>query len=165
MNENVSACGRNNISAGASKTLEYMKSEDFYKEVKAGGGDYQFEEGNSPILPKPKYSVSFIVTPSDLTNHVIKVNDAEITGNTQELEAGTYTVNSYSRRLQFFFKGDYHYSRYCNPYANNTFHEKVFRRLLCSGTEAGNHNRRGRQDRSYGPWQYLGDHTGRRYAD
>lgn len=92
--ENVSAYGRNNISAGASKTLEYMKSEDFYKEVKAGGGDYQFEEGNSPILPKPKYSVSFIVTPSDLTNHVIKVNDAEITGNTQELEAGTYTVTA-----------------------------------------------------------------------
>ena len=103
--ENVSA-GRNNISAGASKTLKYMKSEDFYKEVKAGGGDYQFEEGNSPILPKPKYSVSFIVTPSDLTNHVIKVNDAEITGNTQELEAGTYTVtatadgyNSFSKEI------------------------------------------------------------------
>lgn len=92
--EKVSACGGNNISAGASKTLEYMKSEAFYKEVKAGGGDYQFEEENSPILPKPKYSVSFIVTPSDLTNHVIKVNDAEITGSTRELEAGTYTVTA-----------------------------------------------------------------------
>ena len=41
----------------------------------------------------------------------------------------------------------------------------VFRRLLCSGAEAGDHNRRGRQDRSYGPWQYLGDHTGRGHAD
>ena len=92
--EKVSACGKNNISPGASKTLEYMKSEDFYKEVKEGGGDYQFEEENSPILPKPKYSVSFIVTPSDLTNHVIKVNDAEITGSTRELEAGTYTVTA-----------------------------------------------------------------------
>lgn len=92
--KNVSACGGNNISAGTSKTLEYMKSEAFYKEVKAGGGDYQFEEENSPVLPKPKYSVSFIVTPSDLTNHVIKVNDAEITGSTRELEAGTYTVTA-----------------------------------------------------------------------
>ena len=91
---NVSACGKNNISAGTSKTLEYMKSEDFYKEVKEGGGDYQFEEGNSPVLPKPEYSVSFIVTPSDLTNRVIKVNDAEITGSTLELVAGTYTVTA-----------------------------------------------------------------------
>lgn len=92
--EKVSACGGNNISAGASKTLEYMKSEAFYKEVKAGGGDYQFEEENSPILPKPKYRVSFIVTPSDLANHVIKVNDVEITGSMRELEAGTYTVTA-----------------------------------------------------------------------
>ena len=92
--EKVSACGKNNISPGASKTLEYMKSEDFYKEVKEGGGDYQFEEGNSPVLPKPKYRVSFIVTPSDLANHVIKVNDVEITGSTRELEAGTYTVTA-----------------------------------------------------------------------
>lgn len=92
--EKVSACGKNNISAGASKTLEYMKSEDFYEEVKEGGGDYQFEGGNSPVLPKPKYRVSFIVTPSDLTNHVIKVNDVEITGSTRELEAGTYTVTA-----------------------------------------------------------------------
>lgn len=92
--EKVSACGKNNISPGASKTLEYMKSEDFYKEVKEGGGDYQFEEGNSPVLPKPKYRVSFIVTPSDLANHVIKVNDVEITGSMRELEAGTYTVTA-----------------------------------------------------------------------
>lgn len=92
--ENVSACGKNDFLAGAPKTLEYMKSEDFYKEVKEGGGDYQFEEGNSPVLPKPKYRVSFIVTPSDLTNHVIKVNDVEITGSTRELEAGTYTVTA-----------------------------------------------------------------------
>ena len=92
--EKVSACGKNNISPGASQTLEYMKSEDFYKEVKEGGGDYQFEEGNSPVLPKPKYRVSFIVTPSDLANHVIKVNDVEITGSTRELEAGTYTVTA-----------------------------------------------------------------------
>lgn len=92
--ENVSACGKNDFLAGTSKTLEYMKSKDFYEKVKEGGGDYQFEEGNSPILPKPKYRVSFIVTPSDLANHVIKVNDAEITGSTRELEAGTYTVTA-----------------------------------------------------------------------
>ena len=92
--ENVSACGKNDFLAGTSKTLKYMKSEDFYEKVKEGGGDYEFEEGNSPILPKPKYRVSFIVTPSDLANHVIKVNDVEITGSTRELEGGTYTVTA-----------------------------------------------------------------------
>ena len=88
--ENVPACGKY-TEAGTAKSLEYMKTEDFYNKINGAGGNYQFNSNGTPILPSPKYAISFVVTPVELTNVVIKVNDQEVT-NPVDLEAGTHTV-------------------------------------------------------------------------
>ena len=88
--ENVTACNKY-ADAGIAKTLEYMKTEDFYKEITAAGGDYRFNPNGTPLLPAPKYAVSFVVTPAELTNVVIKINGQAVE-NPVDLEAGTYTV-------------------------------------------------------------------------
>ena len=88
--ENVTACIKYQ-NAGKAKTLDYMKNEDFYKEINAAGGNYQFNSNGTPILPAPKYAVSFVVTPAELANVAIKVNGQEV-ANPVDLEAGTYTV-------------------------------------------------------------------------
>ena len=88
--ENVSACA-NKDGVGIAKTIEYMKTEDFYNEISAAGGIYRFSQGETPLLPNVKYSVSFTVTPAELTGVTIKVNGEEVT-NPAELEAGTYPV-------------------------------------------------------------------------
>ena len=88
--ENVPACSRY-TDAGTAKTLESMKTEDFCKEINAAGGNYRFNSEGVPALPAPKYAVSFVVTPADLTNVVIKVNGQEA-ASPADLEAGTYTV-------------------------------------------------------------------------
>ena len=80
-----------NTAAGTAKSLEYMKTEDFYKEITAAGGNYRFNSNGTPLLPAPKYTVSFVVTPAELANVVIKVNGQEV-ANPVDLEAGTYTV-------------------------------------------------------------------------
>ena len=88
--ENVSACNKH-AEAGAAKSLEYMKTEDFFNEITAAGGNYRFNPNGTPVLPAPKYAVSFVVTPAELANVVIKVNGQEVT-NPVDLEAGTHTV-------------------------------------------------------------------------
>ncbi len=88
--ENVPACFKYQ-DAGTAKTLEYMKTEDFCNEINAAGGNYRFNSNGTPILPAPKYAVSFVVTPTELTNVIIKVNGQEVT-NPANLEAGTYPV-------------------------------------------------------------------------
>lgn len=88
--ENVPACSKY-TEAGAGKSLEYMKTEDFYNEINAAGGNYRFDSNGTPLLPAPKYTISFVVTPAELTNVVIKVNGEEA-ANPVNLEAGTYTV-------------------------------------------------------------------------
>ena len=88
--ENVSACNKH-AEAGAAKSLEYMKTEDFFNEITAAGGNYRFNPNGTPVLPAPKYAVSFVVTPAELANVVIKVNGQEVT-NPVDLEAATYTV-------------------------------------------------------------------------
>ncbi len=88
--ENVSACNKH-VEAGAAKSLEYMKKEDFYNEITAAGGNYRFNPNGTPVLPAPKYAVSFVVTPAELANVVIKVNGQEVT-TPVALEAGTHTV-------------------------------------------------------------------------
>ena len=65
--ENVTACNKY-ADAGIAKTLEYMKTEDFYKEITAAGGDYRFNPNGTPLLPAPKYAVSFVVTPVSYTH-------------------------------------------------------------------------------------------------
>ena len=77
--------------AGTAKTLDFMKTEDFLNEITAAGGNYRFNSNGTPILPAPKYAVSFVVTPAELTNVIIKVNSQEVT-NPVDLEAGTYPV-------------------------------------------------------------------------
>ena len=88
--ENVTACFKY-PDAGTEKTLDYMKTEDFFNEITAAGGNYQFNSNGTPILPAPKYAVSFVVTPAELANVAIKVNGQEV-ANPVDLEAGTYTV-------------------------------------------------------------------------
>ena len=88
--ENVTACSKY-TEAGTAKSLEYMGTEDFFNEITAAGGNYRFNSNGTPLLPAPKYTVSFVVTPADLANVVIKVNGQEV-ANPVDLEAGTYTV-------------------------------------------------------------------------
>ena len=98
--KNVTACNKY-ADAGIAKTLEYMKTEDFYKEITAAGGDYRFNSNGTPILPAPKYAVSFVVTPAELANVVIKVNGQVVT-NPANLEAGTYQVEVSADNCEVF---------------------------------------------------------------
>lgn len=86
----VTACGKG-VEAGEARTYEAMCSEDFYNELTAGGGQYQYNTPSTPVLPAPKYMVTFVVAPADMTNVVITVNGEPVEENA-ELEAGTYTV-------------------------------------------------------------------------
>ena len=88
--ENIPACFKYQ-NAGTEKTLDSMKTEDFFNEITAAGGNYRFNSNGTPLLPAPKYTVSFVVTPAELANVVIKVNGQEV-ANPVNLEAGTYTV-------------------------------------------------------------------------
>ena len=88
--ENVSACFKYQ-NAGTEKTLDSMKTEEFFNEITAAGGNYRFNPNGTPLLPAPKYTVSFVVTPAELANVVIKVNGQEV-ANPVDLEAGTYKV-------------------------------------------------------------------------
>lgn len=88
--ENIPACFKYQ-NAGTEKSLEYMKTEDFFNEITAAGGNYRFNSNGTPLLPAPKYTISFVVTPTELANVVIKVNGQEV-ANPVNLEAGTYTV-------------------------------------------------------------------------
>ena len=88
--ENATACSKY-TDAGTAKTLEYMKTEDFLNEITAAGGDYRFNSNGTPLLPAPKYTVSFVVTPAELANVVIKV-DGQKVASPVDLEAGTYKV-------------------------------------------------------------------------
>ena len=98
--ENVPACSKY-TEAGTAKSLEYMKNEDFYKEITAAGGDYRFNSNGTPILPAPKYAVSFVVTPAELTNVIIKV-DGQVVTNPANLEAGTYQAEVSADNCEVF---------------------------------------------------------------
>ena len=98
--ENVPACFKYQ-NAGTAKTLDYMKTEDFFNEITAAGGNYQFNSNGTPILPAPKYSVSFVVTPAELTNVIIKVDD-QVVANPADLGAGTYQVEVSADNCEVF---------------------------------------------------------------
>ena len=98
--ENVPACFKYQ-DAGTEKTLDFMKTEDFFNEITAAGGNYRFNPNGTPLLPAPKYAVSFVVTPAELTNVVIKVNGQEV-ANTVDLEAGTYAVEVNADNCEVF---------------------------------------------------------------
>ena len=98
--ENVTACFKYQ-DAGTEKTLDFMKTEDFFNEITAAGGNYRFNSNGTPILPAPKYAVSFVVTPAELANVVIKVNGQEV-ANPVDLETGTYTVEVSADNCEVF---------------------------------------------------------------
>ena len=92
--ENVPACFKYQ-DAGTEKTLDFMKTEDFFNEINAAGGNYRFNSNDTPILPAVKYAVSFTVKPDGLTNAVIKVDENQVQNQVQyqvQLEAGTHNV-------------------------------------------------------------------------
>ena len=78
-----------------------MKTEDFYKEITTAGGNYRFNPNETPLLPAPKYAVSFVVTPAELTNVIIKVNGQVVTS-PANLEAGTYPVKVSADNCEVF---------------------------------------------------------------
>ena len=98
--ENVPACFKYQ-DAGTEKTLDFMKTEDFFNEITAAGGNYRFNSNGTPLLPAPKYTVSFVVTPAELANVVIKVNGQVVT-NPANLEAGTYQVEVSADNCEVF---------------------------------------------------------------
>ena len=98
--ENVPACFKYQ-NAGTEKTLDSMKTEDFFNEITAAGGNYRFNPNGTPILPAPKYAVSFVVTPDELTNATIKVNGQVVT-NPANLEAGTYQAEVSADNCEVF---------------------------------------------------------------
>ena len=98
--ENVPACSKY-TEAGTAKSLKYMETEDFFNEITAAGGNYRFNPNGTPLLPAPKYTVSFVVTPAELTNVVIKVNGQEV-ASPVGLEAGTYAVEVSADNCEVF---------------------------------------------------------------
>ena len=98
--ENVPACFKYQ-DAGTEKTLDFMKTEDFFNEITVAGGNYRFNSNGTPLLPAPKYAVSFVVTPAVLANVVIKVNGQAV-ANPADLEAGTYTVEVNADNCEVF---------------------------------------------------------------
>ena len=95
--EKVAGCvkGAGDATAGTAKTADYMKTEGFYNELKAGDGDYIYVKGSTPILPAPKYAVTFEVTPDNLGDNVtVKIDGValDLTKKMMELAAGTHTV-------------------------------------------------------------------------
>lgn len=98
--ENVTACSKY-AEAGTAKSLEYMETEDFFNEITTAGGNYRFNSNGTLLLPAPKYAVSFVVTPAELANVVIKVNGQEV-ANPVDLETGTYTVEVSADNCEVF---------------------------------------------------------------
>ena len=98
--ENVTACSKY-TEAGTAKSLEYMETEDFFNEITTAGGNYRFNSNGTPLLPAPKYAVSFVVTPAVLANVVIKVNGQAV-ANPVDLETGTYTVEVSADNCEVF---------------------------------------------------------------
>ena len=78
-----------------------MKTEDFFNEITAAGGNYRLNLNGTPLLPATKYTVSFVVTPADLANVVIKVNGQAV-ANPADLEAGTYAVEVSADNCEVF---------------------------------------------------------------
>ena len=78
--------------AGTAKSSDYMRTEDFYHEITGNGGNYQYNPDGTPVLPQPKYTVSFVVTPAELTNVTITVDGQAVSDNKMDLTAGTHAV-------------------------------------------------------------------------
>ena len=91
---NVTACSKY-ADAGIAKTLEYMKTEDFYKEIIAAGGEYRFKPNGTPLLPEYKYP-TVEETPRYYYNSTTTVKDEGKTGSPKTIDAGVgvYAVSA-----------------------------------------------------------------------
>ena len=81
--------------AGTEKTLEYMKTEDFFKEITAAGGEYRFNSNGTPLLPKYKYP-TVEETPRYYYNSTTTVKDEGKTGSPKTIDTGVgmYAVSA-----------------------------------------------------------------------
>ena len=84
--ENVPACFKDQ-NAGTKKTLEYMKTEDFFNEITAAGGKYRFNSNGTPLLPEHKYP-TVEETPRYYYNSTTTVKDEGKTGSPKTIDAG-----------------------------------------------------------------------------
>ena len=91
---NVPACFKYQ-NAGTKKTLEYMKTEDFFKEITDAGGKYRFNPNGTPLLPEHKYPTAE-ETPRYYYNSATAVKDEGKTGSPKTIDAGVgmYAVSA-----------------------------------------------------------------------
>ncbi len=92
--ENVAACSKY-TEAGTAKSLEYMKTEDFFNEITAAGGEYRFNSNGTPLLPKYKYPTAE-ETPRYYYNSATTAKDEGKTGSPKTIDAGVgmYAVSA-----------------------------------------------------------------------
>lgn len=90
--ENVASCGTSTFASGTAESIDSMKTQEFYDKLTQNGGDYRFNPNGTPLLPGPKYTVTFTVSPAELTNVVITANGQALTNGSIDLEAGVYPV-------------------------------------------------------------------------
>lgn len=83
---NVTACSKY-TEAGTAKSLEYMKTEDFFKEITAAGGEYRFNPNGTPLLPEHKYPTAE-ETPRYYYNSATTAKDEGKTGSPKTIDAG-----------------------------------------------------------------------------
>ena len=84
--ENVPACSKYQ-NAGTEKTLEYMKTEDFFKEITVAGGEYRFNPNGTPLLPEHKYPTAE-ETPRYYYSSTTTAKDEGKTGSPKTIDAG-----------------------------------------------------------------------------
>ena len=92
--ENVPACFKYQ-DAGTEKTLDFMKTEDFFKEITTAGGKYRFNSNGTPLLPEHKYP-TVEETPRYYYNFTTTVKDEGKTGSPKTIDAGVgmYAVSA-----------------------------------------------------------------------
>ena len=90
--ENVASCGTSTFAADTAESIDSMQTPEFYDKLTQNGGDYRFNPNGTPLLPGPKYTVTFTVSPAELTNVVITANGQTLTNGSIDLEAGVYPV-------------------------------------------------------------------------
>ena len=92
--ENVPACFKYQ-NAGTEKTLECMKTKDFFNEITAAGGKYRFNSNGTPLLPEYKYP-TVEETPRYYYNSATTAKDEGKTGSPKTIDAGVglYAVSA-----------------------------------------------------------------------
>ena len=92
--ENVPACFKYQ-NAGTEKTLEYMKTGDFFNEITAAGGKYRFNSDGTPLLPEHKYP-TVEETPRYYYNSTSTAKAEGKTGSPKTIDAGVgmYAVSA-----------------------------------------------------------------------